>query len=1387
MSAEFRILGPIEVAVDDGVIKLGGPKQRAVLTILLLQANRVVPIEQLVDDLYNGNAPPTAAGQVRDHVSQLRKLLATREHTSDDSILETRLPGYLLRVAPEQVDSVRFDAIAGRAFAALDLGDAATASDLLRDALALWRGPPLADFLYWPFAQPTITRLEAHRLRAIERRIEADLLLGREGQLVGELEELVSRYPLREQLRAHLMLALYRSGRQAEALQVYHETRKLLGDELGIEASAPLRQLAVMLLRQEPSLDAAAASPTSAGPIRNPYKGLRPFEEADADDYFGRETASRQLLERLVEDRFVAVVGPSGSGKSSLVLAGLVPALRAGAVPESERWRIAVMKPGAHPLEELEASLLRVAVNPPPSLMEQLESPDDRGLCRSVKRVLHADNSELVLIVDQFEELFTLVPDDGLRSRFLTLVERAVSDPGSRLRVVVTLRADHYDRPLSHRTFGELLQDRVLTVLPLVPEEIDRAVSTPASRVGVSLEQGLVAEIVADVIDEPGVLPLLQYALTELFERREDAVLTRSAYRSIGGVSGALAARADALYATLSEPGKAAAKQFFLQLVAVAEDGAGIGRRIDVVDLASLEVDQNALAACIDAFDSSRLLSFDRNPRTGAATVALAHEALLTRWGRLHGWVESTRDNLRMHRRLAVRVAEWEGGSCDTSFLLRGSELARFEVWSAESDLAQSDVERAFLRASRNERDAAVAEEASRLSRQQALERRAFRRLRALVAVLAIAALLAAGLTAYAFGQRDSAQQQARIASAHQLAASSVANLAVDPELSILLARQAVEAARVHGAPLVDAVDALHRAVAASRTVLTIPTAATAAIAVSPDGSRIATAGSTGIGQTLFQQIEPTGAAIEAVVWSAATGRRLLRLVGAKSPIQDIAYSSNGSQIATGTDDGRATIWDAATGKRLFSLPDPNTGGGYLGVAFRPVGAMLATADSLGRVRIWNLKSRRLVRTIDAGVPVCGIAWNREGTLIGAGQCAAYNLSLASAAMVWDARSGRREFKTEGVPAGLMLRFAPDSRHLVTPTQSDTAEIWDYRARRLVATLTGHTGQIDAIAYSPDGKLVATGATDGTARIWDARTGTQRLLLAGHDAAVTAVEFTPNGRRLVTAGEDGTVRIWDITPQGSRDWLTILADPQGVNSVAFEGSRQLLSTGACDGKTKLWNANTGALIWATSRRPTFPNCPRHSTGQPSYPAAAASNPNNTIIAQPAADGSVQLLDGRGNLLRTLLGGHLGVQSIVFDGTGNRIATGNWDGTAIVWNAATGQKLQTFAARDGPIESVGFSPDGRTLATAGDDTIAKVWDIHTGLRLLSLTGHTAALTDVEFSPDGTRLATSSEDGSVRIYVLPVKELLAVARRRLTRTWTIAECRAYLPGGACPAHA
>ena len=486
--------------------------------------------------------------------------------------------------------------------------------------------------------------------------------------------------------------------------------------------------------------DALHPLPTAGSTdLVNPYKGLRAFTEADADDFFGRDTFVQALLSRLsTEDdlaRFLAVIGPSGSGKSSVVRAGLLPALRRGGLPGSEQWFITTMTPGTNPLEELATALLRVAVNPPPDLLDPLRT-GEHGLLRTINQILPPDPAvELVLVVDQFEELFTRLDDEAARVQFLDSLVAALLNERSRLRVIITMRADFIDRPLRYVDFGDILRQRTEIILPLSPDELEEAITQPATRHGLTLEPGLAANIARDVGNQPGALPLLQYALTELYERREGRLLSRTAYQASGGVTGALARRAEEIFAGLDEFGQAAARQLFLRLVTPGEGAADTRRRVLYSELLSLVTGHLSLVGemsttateqrttdkgqlTIDAFGKHRLLTFDRDPASRAATVEIAHEALIREWDRLRRWLADSRNDLRLQRQLAAAAQSWAENSRDVSYLLPGARLAHFEAWAAETELALTAAEQAFLEAGLAERDRQQAQEESRRQRE---------------------------------------------------------------------------------------------------------------------------------------------------------------------------------------------------------------------------------------------------------------------------------------------------------------------------------------------------------------------------------------------------------------------------------------------------------------------------------------------------------------------------------------------------------------------------------------------------------------------------------------------------------------------------------------------
>src|SRR5215207_6709737 len=516
----------------------------------------------------------------------------------------------------------------------------------------------------------------------------------------------------------------------------------------------------------------AAPTAKTYTPAENPYKGLRAFGEADAANFYGRDALVGELVRAAVDRRLLAVVGPSGIGKSSVVKAGLVPSLRRGALPGSEHWLVTDMFPGSYPYEELAAALLRAAVERPDDLVEELER-DELGIRRVVKRILPPE-SELLLVIDQFEELFTLTAEEETRRRFLAGLTALAADPSSLVRVLVTLRADFLDHPLRYPEFGELLKAGMIAVAAPSEDDLADAIERPAGRVGVRYERGLVSHIVADVRDQPGALPLLQYALTELFASRTSDTLTLEGYVATGGVVGALGRRAEGLYARLRPPAQAACRQIFLRLVGADPEAQDTRCRVSRSELRQLELDPNAVEEILARYGEHRLLTFDREPLTRPPTADVAHEAILSQWDRLRGWVEDRRGDLLLRRRLVEAVAEWLDTGRDPEYLPREARLGQFEAWAGATDLALTAGEREFLGEARAAADAAA--------------RRRARRRRATLAGFAVLAAAASVLAAFALVLRDQARDDARLATARQLAASAEANLDVDPERSILLA-----------------------------------------------------------------------------------------------------------------------------------------------------------------------------------------------------------------------------------------------------------------------------------------------------------------------------------------------------------------------------------------------------------------------------------------------------------------------------------------------------------------------------------------------------------------------------------------------------------------------
>ena len=1384
----YAVLGPLEVSDEERLITVGGLKERVLLAMLLARRGSVVPAGDLIDGLWAAVAPRSAGRTLAAHVTRLRVVLEPDRGTGGGPVvIRTAGAGWRFEVSPAAVDSGRFEDRSRLAAAALREGRFVEASGLAAAALAEWRGAAYDGFCSVDLCAHEAARLDSLRAAAVEDAAESGLALGRARELIGELELAVAEEPLRERRWALLMLALYRSGRQADALGAYHRARAVLRDEVGVDPGAELQRLHLDMLEQAPSLLAPMAAPKAAmaGP-GCPFKGLAAYTEADAALLLGRERLVARLMGRLAEAAAVCLVGASGSGKSSLLQAGLLPAVRAGALDGSETWRVAVLTPG--------------------------ERPDER---------LAAAGAAGLVVVDQLEELFALCGDVEERQRFAVRLVKLASG-GTRLALAV--RSDYWADAAGHPELAELITTSSVVVGPLTGDELRRVVAEGARRAGLAADEDLVEALVADTAGQQGVLPLVSTALARTWERRNGLRLTLGGYRAAGGVDGAVAGLAEDTYAGLTADQQRAARAILTRLAAEGSGGRLVRRRAPVPELAPPQ--SEAAQAALWRMVAARLVV------VGDEGAEVAHEALFARWPRLARWLEDDAAGRRLRQRLTPAAADWEAHARPDADLYRGPRLVEALDWQAQHPDELIPAEREFLDASAR---AAERERLDALARAER-EARASRRLRGLLAATAVllAAALVAGLLAVGAERRASDARDA--AFADQLGAQAL--LAPRQDLVLLLAAQA---ARLRPGP--DTTSDLLAAVLRAPRALRVGYLGhrLTGLAISRDGRVLAVSDNEGeirlldpqtltvtrvlrppsgwpAGELAFtadgrlllsaDQIPSLGPGARVRLRDVSTGRVVLSLPALDA--YDVAITPDGSRIASGafggsyfwrrgrsgwrrasygpnhdvtnfSRDGRlfavlgpsggAVLRSGRTGAVLRRLPAASTNPGA--AALSPSGRVLATSDPTGVVRLWDTATGRQLSEL-AGLPAAAtsLEFSPSGRLLLAG-------GGDGTAIVWDVATGRLVADVIASQGYLWhAAFAPDERTIYTVAQDGTVASWDLTGRRGFGTWAPVPAGAQAAAMSPDGSRLLLGTATGQVTVLGLALSTQRQIAV--TGSVAALAVSPDGRLAAAGTQQGTVTIVD---PGTGAVIARIGGLHAVGGLAWSpGGRLLAATDQQAHRVRIVSAAT----WRTAATFGVPAPP--ASGIPGQLGQVAWSPDGRLLAIGITGSTVAIADpGTGRLLHRLRAGRDPVTPSVAFTRGSVLAVGARDGTVRFWDAATGKPLSgAIPGTTGIAQQLSASRDGGLVAASGDDGSLVLLDAAHYRRLGAAlpppagTSETPVLAVVDSSR--ARLVAVYSNGEAAVWPLDPARWLAracaVPGRRLTPT----EWRLYL--GALP---
>ncbi len=1061
--------------------------------------------------------------------------------------------------------------------------------------------------------------------------------------------------------------------------------------------------------------------------VRNPYKGLGAFQEADAIDFHGRSDLIDTLVAAVETRPFTLVAGPSGIGKSSVVRAGLIPRVRAGVLGETSDWLVTDMFPGARPFDELETAVARVAVHATGHNIEAVRS-GTRSIADTAAELL-PDSTRLLLVIDQFEELFTHNSDEQIRRRFLEALTEVANDRASPVHVVATMRADFLDKPLGYSEFGRLLTSSTVMVPALGKSDLAEVVRLPAASVGVVMDEALVEALSTDADAEPGALPLLQHSLTELFNGRPTDRLTLDEYRTTGGLAGAIRRRAETIYSSLDPTDRSTAREVFIRLVNVSPDTEDTRRRVKRSELDHLPVQPDSTDRVIEAFGRHRLLVFDRDPTTRGPTVEVAHEALFTQWDRLAGWIDHARQDLLTARRIDAAAMEWDGSGRDTGYLFTGPRLEQASTWRTGSGLEPSPVVAEFI-------DASIEREA-----RETAERH--KRRRTVLRGFAAAAVVALVLAAFAWVQRGAAQRETQLAEARGLVLEAENNIAADPELSILLALEAIDTFRSIGDAPASAAAALRDAITNQRIRARLPGGSF--VSVNHDGSRLASEGEAG-GIAIWDIREI--AAPKHIVTMTGTDEGLVAVEG------QFLRSANELIVVLEdpeTGERQLRLFDMTTGRFAATLPFDGLTHGLVEVS--PQGDLLALVTqpedpSGARIEVLDRRTNTVLWANDE--PVFVAAFSGDSRIA---HLSVHPLLTNFRLTIADAQSGREIRTIPNLPIedawSTRLEFSPDNTRLAY-TDARVAGVIDVESGREVFRADG-LAAFD-LRWLPDGDRLVI-RTTSVLNVIDAASGTIIRELPGNKGATADFSVVPGASLVASAGASDDATLLIDVDRGDRDEVKQFSSPLSGPASAHlsPNGEAIFITGSHE--FTVIDTTTGDVLWEPQQY-----------GGTLLGILAVSSPNGAFVAEPLGMWStVELHDTADELgidrrqkakVYTAPRFWL-IRGVSSDGS-LAVISRDHVSTMIV-RTEDGSEIAALDAGSILVEAF-FSPNGAFLitnnnTTAFDNSIGeapslRIWEVESGALLNDMDGFEGY--GVEFTTDGEQLVLGQLDGTITAF-------------------------------------